>query len=65
MKKDIKTFDEQILSRIYGNRRGWVSTVSDHLTTGHCSFSRSIRQGNNFSTSAAQFALGSSVNKCR
>ena len=26
MKNDIKTVDEQILSRIYGNRRGWVFT---------------------------------------
>jgi hypothetical protein len=26
MKKEIKTVDEQILSRIYGNRRGWVFT---------------------------------------
>lgn len=26
MSKDIKTVDEQILSRIYGNRRGWVFT---------------------------------------
>lgn len=26
IKNDIKTVDEQILSRIYGNRRGWVFT---------------------------------------
>jgi hypothetical protein len=26
MEKNIKTVDEQILSRIHGNRRGWVFT---------------------------------------
>lgn len=30
MTKDIKTVDEQILSRIYGNKRGWVFTP-DHF----------------------------------
>jgi hypothetical protein len=58
MMKDIKTVDEQILSRIYGNRRGWVFTPDNFKHLGSRDSIASALKRHKYSGLIRQLARG-------